>query len=115
MGVLPPLRRRWLFCRNPIDLFFQMFFSESNSLQHALAVLNHVRMAAQVSHRVCAVEPPHICIFPHLIVNAAEFPFPVGIIPWTAYCRGVLQPWDLFRKLTQFIVVSKFPRPASAI
>ena len=50
--------RRSLFGWDPVDLFLQMLLGESDPLQHALAILNHVRMAAQVSHRIGAIESP---------------------------------------------------------
>src|SRR6185312_281044 len=53
-------RSRRFFSGNPIYFFLQMLLGKSDALKNALAVFDHVGVAAQISNGVGPVESPQV-------------------------------------------------------
>src|SRR5665811_216120 len=67
-----------LMRRYPVDLFFDCtLVSEPAPLQNRLAVLDHVGMTAEVSHRVAGFQFPMIGILAQNVIGASYFPRPI--------------------------------------
>src|SRR5438445_7318381 len=57
--------RDLVFRRNPVNLFFHCpVLKETAALQDRFAMLDHLRVAAQIRHGVGAVQAPLIGVFP---------------------------------------------------
>src|SRR5581483_11010120 len=109
------LRSCSLFCRNPVHLFFQVLFRETNAFQNALAVFDHIGVAAEISDRICSVKTPHIGILPQNVIDTAHFAGPFFIVPRPTYGRNIFQPRNFSSKLAELVTISKLPRLAGAI
>src|ERR1035437_3913653 len=102
--------------RYPINLFLDgSLICESAPLQNCLAVLDHLRMPAQVSQGVARIELPMIGVFAQNVVRPPDFTRPVFVIPRPADRRHILEPRQFFIEMVQFIEISEFPGTARAI
>src|SRR5260221_2319001 len=80
------------FRRHPINLFLQVLFLETDSLQDALHVLDHLRKPAQIPHAIRPDEPPLIGVVANQIVNADELALPTDMLPGTTHRARTAQP-----------------------
>src|SRR5579864_5324788 len=71
--------------RDPVNLFLhRTLFGEPATLQDGLAVLDHLRMSADVSNGICCVEFPVIRVLAQDVVGAPDLARPVRVVPGTA-------------------------------
>src|SRR5579872_3181809 len=101
--------------RDPVNLFFKVFFGEADALQNAFAVLDHVGMTAQIGGGGFSGEAPEVGVFADQVVRAAALAFPGGILPGPAHSGHVGEPRDLRGHLADLFVVAKFPGAAGAV
>ena len=78
-------------------------------------MLDHLRMAADVSDGVAGVEFPVVGILAKDVVGAANFTRPVRVIPWAAHRRHIFEPGQFLVELIELFQISKLPRTAGAI
>src|SRR5579872_5139545 len=82
--------------RDPINLFLHCpLLDESSALQNRLAVLDHVRMPAQIRHGIARLKIPLICVLAENVIRSADLAVPLRVVPRTAHSRNILEPRQL--------------------
>src|ERR1700730_12019886 len=94
-GATGSLALSKLFWRDPVNFFFdRAFVSKPSPLENRLAVLDHLRMSAQIRMGVAGIETPLIGVFTQYIVGAPNLSGPVLVIPGTTHGRNIFKPRD---------------------
>src|SRR5512143_4238247 len=112
-GPGPVLRSR--FRRDPVHLFFEVFFLEANALQDAFRVLDHLGVTAEIGSAVFGGASPLVGVFSENVVGAARLALPLVVFVSTADRGHVRKPWSLTRISLQFLAITELPRAACAI
>src|ERR1700675_179269 len=101
--------------RRPIHFFLQVLFLETDPLQDALCMLDHLWMPAQIPHAISPGESPLVGVFANQIVDASDLALPAVVLPGSAHRENGAKPRRLFRKVFQLLAITELPRAARAI
>src|SRR5579872_425181 len=104
-----------LLLGHPIDLFTQPLFGKSRPTQDGLAMLDHLRMATQVSDRISRGKPPIVGVLADEIIDAPCLTKPGRVFPGTTDRRNVFEPRHGFDDPLQLFAIAEFRSMAGAM